>query len=93
LTTVPVPTLTPRRFVNVEEMAAGYRTGIVDQNIDVAIALGQRDHLVTIGNVCCVDFHSAAYIGASLPRTILEIGGCTGEDDVAAFLYQSAGDF
>ena len=57
------------------------------------MALGQRDHLVTIGNVCCVDFHSAAYIGASLPRTILEIGGCTGEDDVAAFLYQSAGDF
>ncbi len=45
-------------------MAAGYRTGIVDQNIDVAMALGQRDHLVTIGNVCCVDFHSAAGIAA-----------------------------
>ena len=54
----------------------------------------QGDHLVTIGNVCCVDFHGAAGIGAQLPRTILEIGRCAGgEDDVAAFLCQSAGDF
>ena len=38
--------------------------GVVDQNIDVAVVLGQRDQLITIGEVDHFDLRSSSRLGA-----------------------------